>query len=385
MEKGSKELFFKLSCRHLDEQLTGRYISDTDIAPRLEKLKSFFTVEEIGRSVLEVPIHAVKFGNGPNRIMGWSQMHGNEATTTKGLFDLFNIFLNKEGYEDVDKLLKHFTFLFIPMLNPDGAAIYTRENINKVDLNRDAHNLQEKESKVLRSCYENFQPHYCFNLHDQRTIFGVGGSSKPATLSFLSPSLDEARSISPEREEAMKIIAAMNDALQEKIPGQVGRFDDAFNINCTGDTFQSLGVPTILFECGHYQQDYQREETRKFFVYAVLVALENIASGDHLKYKVADYEQIPQNTKNFNDVVLRQGIINGKIVDVGIQFSEVLEEGEIHFVPKIQSISPQLEVYGHREIHCKEQELLLASKKVPSENDIVSLILLNNEKFLIKP
>jgi hypothetical protein len=39
------------------------------------------------------------------------------------------------------------------------------------------------------------------------------------------------------------------------IPGQVSRFDDGFNINCIGDKFQSH-VPTILFEAGHFQDDY---------------------------------------------------------------------------------------------------------------------------------
>ncbi|WP_246054392.1 M14 family metallopeptidase [Antarcticibacterium flavum] len=60
------------------------------------------------------------------------------------------------------------------MLNPDGARAYTRVNSRGVDLNRDAHNREEEESKVLRKVYNEFKPHYCFNLHDQRTIFSAG-------------------------------------------------------------------------------------------------------------------------------------------------------------------------------------------------------------------
>jgi murein tripeptide amidase MpaA len=36
------------------------------------------------------------------------------------------------------------------MLNPDGAKTYTRENANKVDLNRDSQDLTQPESKILR-------------------------------------------------------------------------------------------------------------------------------------------------------------------------------------------------------------------------------------------
>jgi hypothetical protein len=46
--------------------------------------------------------------------------------------------------------------------------------------------------------------------------------------------------------------------LQRYIPGQIGRFDDSFNLNC-GDTFQAMGVPTLLFEAGHFEGDYQRK------------------------------------------------------------------------------------------------------------------------------
>ena len=101
-------------------------------------------------------------------------MHGNESTTTKGLFDLLNSFYQKDSEARLRDCLKTVALLFIPMLNPDGAARYTRENVNKVDLNRDAHEMQEPESQVLRNAFEDFKPDFCFNLHDQRTIFGAG-------------------------------------------------------------------------------------------------------------------------------------------------------------------------------------------------------------------
>jgi hypothetical protein len=38
--------------------------------------------------------------------------------------------------------------------------------------------------------------------------------------------------------------------LQRYIPGQIGRFDDSFNLVL--EYFQAMGVPTLLFEAGHF-------------------------------------------------------------------------------------------------------------------------------------
>ena len=142
------------------------------------------------------------------------------------------------------------------MLNPDGAFLYTRENANKVDLNRDAFNATQPEMQVLHSIYKSFQPDYCYNLHDQRTIFGTEGFNLPATVSFLSPAFNEEREYNDVRLKAIHIINKMNNALHQYIPNQVGRFDDSYNVNCTGDYFTTQNTPTILFEAGHNANDY---------------------------------------------------------------------------------------------------------------------------------
>lgn len=311
-------------------------------------------------------------------------MHGNEATTTKGLFDLFSLFREYSEADEVKELFQKCTFLFIPMLNPDGAARYTRENVNKIDLNRDAHDLKESESKVLRKAFEDFQPDWCLNLHDQRTIFGAGEEKKPATLSFLAPAMDEEKSVPAHRLKAMQLIAAMNEELQHVIPGQIGRYGDDFNINCTGDTFQSLEVPTVLFEAGHYPADYLREETRKFFAFALFAALKSISSEDYKNFSQKDYEAIPENRKSFYDVILRDAAIDGKVVDVAIQFQEKMISGEIHFLPQVSLIRENIDSFGHREISCEGEEVRGVGGEVLSENDIVELIVLKNEKLSIK-
>lgn len=44
----------------------------------------------------------------------------------------------------------------------------------------------------------------------------------------------------------MSLIAGIVKDLKDELGERIGRYDDGFNINCAGDTFQSLGTPTIL-------------------------------------------------------------------------------------------------------------------------------------------
>ena len=62
----------------------------------------------------------------------------------------------------------------------------------------------------------------------------------------------------------MNVIVAMNNLLQKVIPNHIGRYTDEFYPTATGDNFQKLGFNTILIEAGHYPDDYDREEVRKF-------------------------------------------------------------------------------------------------------------------------
>ncbi|MGA0942670.1 MAG: M14 family zinc carboxypeptidase, partial [Flavobacteriaceae bacterium] len=52
-------------------------------------LKEHAELEKIGHSVEGRPIYALRLGKGPVKLLAWSQMHGNESTTTRGLFDFY--------------------------------------------------------------------------------------------------------------------------------------------------------------------------------------------------------------------------------------------------------------------------------------------------------
>ena len=349
--------FEKLFSQFKETNLFGRYITLKDIEPLLDKFNINNEVQIIGHSVLGKPIYKYQLGTGSVRILLWSQMHGNESTTTKALFDFLNLL--KSSSDLADKMLSEFTFCCLPMLNPDGALLYTRENANKVDLNRDSQVLTQPESILLRQTFEDFKPHYCYNLHDQRTIFGVGDEiPKPATVSFLAPSYNEAREINEVRAKAIEVIVAMNTVLQEFIPNQVGRFDDSFNINCIGDTFQSLNVPTILIEAGHFQEDYNREVTRKYIFIALVSGLKYIYENDIVISKIEDYLNISHNKICFYDFIYKNIKINydnNKIItNFAIQFKEELIDYQLVFNAYAAAIGDLDGFSGHFECDVEE-------------------------------
>lgn len=370
--------------QYKEQSIQGRYITLENIEPLLQQLNSNNQVSVIGKSVLEKPIYKCQIGVGETRIFLWSQMHGNESTTTKALFDFLNL-LNSDS-ELANQLLSTFTFCCIPILNPDGATLYTRENANKIDLNRDSQNLTQPESRVLRETFESFEPHYCFNLHDQRTIFGVGSTGKPATLSFLAPSYNEEREINDSRLKAINLIAGINDVLQQYIPGQVGRFDDSFNINCIGDTFQYLGVPTVLFEAGHFPNDYQREETRKYVFMALVSSFTILSENDIVSNGINKYLNISQNKVVFYDLMYKNIRINydgiEKITNFAAQYKEELVDGQICFNAYISQIGDLENHFGHVEYDAEEALYKDDYDNFPKLNQKANFYLNNNMKFV---
>ncbi|WP_343762675.1 M14 family zinc carboxypeptidase [Gangjinia marincola] len=364
------------------KKITGRYIPYSSLTEFLDTLSpNLFTITEIGFSVEDRPINLVRFGNGKIKILGWSQMHGNESTTTKAVVDFLN-FINIIDQSIREKILSAYSFAFIPMLNPDGSTAYTRENANEVDLNRDATELSQPESKALHAVFNSFTPHYCLNLHDQRSIFSVGNTGKSAAVSFLAPAADIALSVPAHRKTAMQLICSMNVFLQKLIPGQVGTYDDTFNINCTGDYFQASGVPTILFEAGHI--DYAREKTRKLIFGSLLQLLKSISSGDFEQYTVVAYDAIPQNKKLFVDILIRKANVDGVLKDVGIQYKEQLINGSVDFKPTVTYVGDLSNFNGHREIDAVKQKIAINGSPDFNENVIVDEIMLNQSFLSIK-
>ena len=66
--------------------LFGRYITNKSI----EKLLEEYDFNISGFSVNNLPIYSLSYGLGDVKILIWSQMHGNESTSTKALFDFLS-------------------------------------------------------------------------------------------------------------------------------------------------------------------------------------------------------------------------------------------------------------------------------------------------------
>ncbi len=356
-----------------ERDVSGRYVNHHHLDSFLKKQHTNWSIFPEGKSVEGKTIYSLEFGQGPLRVLMWSQMHGNESTTTKAVFDLVNSLSTDTEFSK--RLQKKATLKIIPILNPDGANRYTRVNANEIDLNRDAQQQSQPESRILKGIYTDFNPDFCFNLHGQRTIYSVGDSKRPATLSFLSPAADNERSLTTSREKSMKLIAAMHKELLPFLGPQMGRYDDNYNPDCVGDTLHSAGIPTLLFEAGHFPGDYQREETRKYMWFAILTALNTIVSDGLDQHSIEEYTRIPPNQKKYFDILIRNaerlggGYKPGE--HIGILYKEILRNGCIEFHPEVEEIGKLTGRFGHEEYDCQLENDLLTLKADPLLNSLL--------------
>ena len=369
--------------RNFEDRLKGRYITINHILPILDHYREIFNVSAAGFSENGVEIPLVSFGQGVKKVLIWSQMHGNESTTTKALFDFFK-FITSNNQATKDLLSKH-TFYVLPMLNPDGAALYTRENTNGVDLNRDAQALSQTESKVLKSIFDALQPDLCLNMHDQRSIFGIKGP-KPATLSFLAPSADILKTITPAREVAMGLIVKMKNYIKAHHHNQIGRFDDTYNQNCVGDSFTSSGVPTILFEAGHFKDDYSREQSRSFVFYALIALFDLDVAYQNKDVDYKEYFNIPENQKIYKDVVLYNVRVDGEdtLQTISFQYKEIIHDQNIVFELYFDAIEVDKDVFGHQYFDLQGGKVLVNShQNIVIDKKISTIFDINRNLMLI--
>lgn len=303
-----------------EKTLSNRFFKHEHIIPLIDQLPAQFTVTKLGNSVKGKSINAVKWGNGKTKVMLWSQMHGDEATGTMALFDLFNFL--QQDHETVKLIKENCELLFIPMVNPDGAAMFTRRNAQQIDINRDFIQTATPEGKILKQTRNDFEPHFGFNLHDQTTLWSVDETLKPATLSYLAPAFDKALSVNEVREKAMLVIADMFKELDQILPKHIGLFDDEYEPRAFGDNFQKAGTSTILIEAGGYLDDPEKQQIRKYYFASILSGLISIASKSYTNQNTANYFAIPQNNKQIFHVLINNVVLSGTRVSIGINYDE---------------------------------------------------------------
>src|SRR5690606_38448563 len=107
------------------EEINERYITNSDIEQVLKKLDlAVFKTSVAGKSVQQKNIYRIDFGTGKFKVLLWSQMHRNETTTTNTVINL----LKKINAEKHLHWLQFFSITSLPILNPDGAEMFTRVN-----------------------------------------------------------------------------------------------------------------------------------------------------------------------------------------------------------------------------------------------------------------
>ncbi len=266
-----------------------------------------FTVEEAGRSLQGRPISTIVWGEGSARVLLWSQMHGDESCATMALVDLVGWLADVAPDPLREELRAGTTLILLPMLNPDGAEIWQRENALGIDINRDARRLATPEARTLRSVWEQWRPDFGFNLHDQDPRTSAGRQGERAGIALLAPAADPQRSWGGGRARARQVAAVLATVLEQEIPGRVARYGDAFNPRAFGDLMQQWGTSTVLIESGVLPDDPAKQRLRAVNLGALVAALDAIATGSWAVADPGAYERLPDNSGNSYDLIVRGG------------------------------------------------------------------------------
>jgi hypothetical protein len=223
------------------------------------------------------------------------------------------------------------TLHVVPMLNPDGAERFERRNAQSIDINRDALRLQTPEGKVLKALRDRLNPRVGFNLHNQSWRTSVGDPPKPASISLLSVAYDEPRTENGGRRLTKQICGVIRDALEPFALGQIGRYDDEFEVRAFGDNITLWGTPVVLIETGPWPlPDPDPPLVRLNFI-AIVSALDALATGSAERADPQRYETLPVNeSKVLYTLVRNATVMSGRgippfIADIGVGVSRRIQ------------------------------------------------------------
>ncbi|MGI8812462.1 MAG: M14 family zinc carboxypeptidase [Pyrinomonadaceae bacterium] len=283
-----------------------------DLQNYLEGLRKHqIKVVEVGRSLANREIYQMEFGSGPMRVFLWSQMHGDEPTATSALIDMFTFLQKNRDKEWVKNIEKTMTIRAVPMLNPDGAELYVRRNLQGIDINRDALDLKTPEGNLLKKLRDEWSPAIGFNLHNQNALTTAGSTSEQAAISILVVYGDAQKTATDGLDRNKRLAAAMVSALNNFIPRNIARYDDEYTATAFGDNFSAWGTPVILIETGALYGKDEMFLVRMNFV-AMMTALNDLANGSERSFDTSAYDALPRNSSGriFNFVFRGANIID---------------------------------------------------------------------------
>jgi protein MpaA len=124
-------------------------------------------------------------GEGNDTVLVMATIHGSEPAGAGLVNDLIDHLRNDRA------LLEGRRIVFIPVVNPDGLAAGTRENIRRIDLNRNFETanrvndetngmqpLSEPESRALQSVIAEYKPSRIVSIHQPLNCIDYDGPGR---------------------------------------------------------------------------------------------------------------------------------------------------------------------------------------------------------------
>ena len=297
-----------------------------------QEYPDFLQLEQAGISAEGRAIYLISLGSGAQKILFWSQMHGNEPTATCSIVDLLRFFGGHRKEPWVADILAKYRLLFVPMLNPDGAERDERRNAQGLDINRDARMLQSPEGRILQAVRDRHEPVLGFNLHNQSGLTTVGDTGKVATIALLAVAADRTDAAAKKAQSglpdnlAKRVTAVLYEALSPFAYGHISRYDEEYNPRAFGDILTLRGTPIVLIESGGIPAAAPANFGVQLNFVGILAVLNSLSTGRVRNANPAVFDALKLNSDNpIYDLMLRNAwIFNGTGVplfraDVGIR------------------------------------------------------------------
>lgn len=366
-----------------ENRLTKRRFSAVFWQELINEWSSSFDIRELGQTEEGRPIHEVRWGEGPIQVIAWSQMHGDEATATMALADIFSLLsLTSElAQEFKQKLHQNITLRIVPRLNADGAERWQRETALGIDMNRDATKQNSVEARILSAWADEIKPTFAFNLHDQNRLYSVGNSPEQTHIAFLATTGDDAGTWTPSRLRAGQICNRMLSCIRPIIPGKTAKWTDEYESRAFGDTFSSRDYGLVLLESGGAGWDLEKHSLRKLNACLLLDAFCAIADGSYASESIQAYETLPTNERAIVDIKITNAPLSAGVrADVLFNLVETpMTDGKIHYSWIVENIGDMSPFHGLTEIDGKDLHLSPETSIALGEN-YTELVLLKNGK-----
>lgn len=347
---------------------------------------SLFSTRKLGETFEGKAIQEIRFGQGPIHIAAWSQMHGDEATATMALADIF-LFLsqNETSWLSFKKELhQKVSIFFIPRLNADGANRWTRETALGIDMNRDARTQNSPEAKILAQWLDEIKPLFSFNLHDQNRLYSAGKTPHQTHIALLATAGDEHGTWTASRLRAAKIANQMVRHLQPLLHEKIAKWTDEFEARAFGDYAQGKGYGLVLLESGGAGWDLEKQTLRKYNACLLLDAFYSISTESWRTEETQLYQHLPTNERQIFDILIKNAPLNQEEpiyrADIGLNIQETAQEdGSIGYAWIIEDIGDLSPWYGLTEID-GEALHLHSEKMLKKEGVYHQLVLTKNNQ-----